>query len=179
MNTIFQACLAHILKVEGGFVDNPRDPGGATNFGITLQTLADYSGLPSLPISVVKNLTQQQAEKIYEHKYWNVMRLDRVRSKNLCLVLFDQGVNGGPVTAIKMLQEVLNESFGEKLTVDGVIGNKTDVAIATASEEKLLRKLIQKAQLRYITICVNNPSQLEFLRGWFKRTVVLQDATMI
>lgn len=174
---IFDACLNHVLEREGGFVNHPLDNGGPTNFGITLQTLADYSGLPSLPIEAIKNLTREHAARIYEFKFWNTMKLDRVRSQNLCLILFDQGVNCGPVTAIKMLQEVLNESFSENLLVDGDLGNKTDVAIATAHEARLCRKLIQKAQSRYAALCVKNPAQLVFLGGWLNRTFALQDAT--
>lgn len=177
MNPIFERCLAHVLKTEGGYVDHPEDKGGPTNFGITIQTLRDYSGLPSIPTSMIKSLTLEHATRIYEQKYWNTMRLDRVRSERLCLVLFDQGVNAGPVTAVQMLQQVLNEHFAEKLTVDGVIGNRTDAAIATAPENRLIRKFLQQAQDRYATICVKNPSQIVFLKGWLNRTHALQDAT--
>jgi len=177
MSAIFEACLSHVLKMEGGYVDHPLDRGGPTKYGITLQALRDYNGLPSIPASVIKDLTLEQASKIYEHRYWNTMRLDRVRSAKLALVLFDQGVNCGPNTAIRMLQEVLNEDFAENLVVDGVLGNRTDVAVATASESKLLRKLIQKAQDRYVSICVKKPDQLVFLAGWLNRTHALQDAT--
>jgi len=177
MNPCLEHCLHHIFKIEGGFVDNPADRGGPTKFGITLKTFADYSGLPSLPASAIQNLTAEHAARIYEFKYWNTMKLDRVRSPKVALILFDQGVNGGPKTAIKMLQEVLNESFGESLLVDGELGNKTDVAIATAPDARLCRKLIQKAQARYVSLAVKDASQLVFLKGWLNRTFALQDAT--
>lgn len=178
MTSIFQICLEYILKVEGGYTDHPLDRGGPTNFGITLQTLADYNGLPSTPVSAIKELTQEQASKIYELKYWNTMRLDRVHSKKVCMILFDQGVIAGPVTAIKMLQEVLNECFQEELEIDGVLGNHTDVAIATANETRLCRKLIQKALRRYVSLCEKNPGQLVFLKGWMNRTFALQEAVV-
>ncbi len=178
MNTILEACLRHIFKIEGEYIDHPMDRGGPTKFGITLKTFADYSGLPSLPVSAIQNLTAEHAARIYEFKYWNTMRLDRVRSQKLALILFDQGVNGGPRTAIKMLQEVLNESFGEKLKVDGDLGNKTDAAVAKVADSvRLCRKLIQKAQVRYVNLAIADPSQMVFLKGWLNRTFTLQDIT--
>lgn len=175
MTPIFEACLSHVLKSEGGYSNHPADRGGPTNFGITQEVLASYRGRPASPDDV-KNLTRDEAAKIYELRYWNVMNLHRIRSKKIALILFDQGVNGGPATAIKMLQTVLNESFGERLAVDGILGNKTDVAVATAPEAQLCRKLIRAAQLRYADICVKNPTQLVFLKGWLNRTYALQDA---
>lgn len=177
MTTIFDSCLSHTLKIEGEeFVNHPVDRGGATKFGITKATLSSYRGV-EVSDKDVFDLTLEEAAKIYELRYWNTMRLDRVRSKDVALILFDQGVNAGPTTAVKLLQKVLNESFREKLLVDGVLGNKTDVAIATAPEAKLCRKLIQAAQLRYVDICVSNPSQLVFLKGWLNRTFFLQEQT--
>jgi len=175
MITLFEGCLNHVLKSEGGYVDNPLDHGGPTNFGITIETLSAYRGV-ACSAEDVKALTKNEAAKIYELKYWNTMRLDRVRAQKVALILFDLGVNMGPSIAIRMLQETLNESFKEKLTVDGVLGNRTDVAISTAPETALCRKLIQKAQARYAAICVSNPSQLVFLRGWLNRTFALWDA---
>lgn len=174
----FEACLTHILKSEGGFVDHPMDKGGPTKFGITLQTLADYSGLPLIHKSAIETLTIENASKIYEIRYWNTMNLGRIASKKVCLIVFDQGVNAGPVTAVKMLQEVLNESFNCKLKIDGDLGNKTDAAISTADEALLCRRLIQKAQARYISICVANPDQLVFIKGWLNRTFALWEAVI-
>lgn len=168
-------CLDHIFRAEGGFVDHPSDRGGPTNFGITLGTLiASRQGAQVVP-SDIKNLTRQEAAKIYEARYWNTMRLDEVRSWRLAVVLFDFGVNSGPATAIKLLQTVLNDRFQEKLDLDGVIGPKTEVAIATANETRLVRHLIRAIQQRYVSICVNNPTQLAFLKGWLNRTYALQD----
>lgn len=175
MKTILEGCLEHVFAREGGFVNLPADRGGPTNFGITQDTLSAYRGVLAT-VEDVKNLTQDEAAKIYELRYWNTMRLDRIQRQRIALILFGLGVNMGPAAAIRLLQMTLNEHFREKLSVDGVLGNHTDVAISTAPEAKLCRKLIQAAQLRYAAICVSDASQLVFLKGWLNRTFALQDA---
>ena len=173
--TNFEFCLEYIFKIEGGFVNHISDRGGATNFGITAKTLADYRGVEKCSQDDVLKITKNDAAKIYELKYWNTMRLDRIRNKKIALILFDHGVNSGPISSIKLLQEVLNDSFGESLLVDGVLGNKTDASISKSDGSRLCRKLIQKIQTRYVAICQKNPEQLVFLMGWLNRTFWLTD----
>lgn len=175
IQTFFEGCLDFTLAREGGYSNRAADKGGPTNFGITQAALSDYRGVPC-SADDVKNLTRDEAEKIYELKYWNVMRLDRIRNAKIALILFDFGVNAGPATSIRLLQSVLNESFSEKLAVDGVLGNSTDVCVATANPAKLTRKLIQGIQKHYVNICLRNPSQMEFLAGWMNRSFALSDA---
>ncbi len=177
MKTFLEGCIEYIFAREGGFTNNPADNGGATNLGITLKVLSEYRGI-LCTVDDIKNLTKEEAAKIYELRYWNTMRLDRVRQQRIALILFDLGVNMGPAAAIKLLQSVLNESFAEKIELDGVLGNLTDVAISTAPEARLCRKLIQAAQIRYVEICVKKPAQLVFLRGWLNRTFALAEATV-
>jgi len=170
----FESALVHVLKSEGGYTNHPNDKGGPTNWGITQ---ADYSSFLGRPATAddVKAMTIEEASAIYKKKYWDAMKLERIRDREIALILFDQGVNRGTKTAIKNLQTVLNESFGEKLEVDGVLGNRTDVAIATAPKRTLCRKLLQNAVENYCRICIKNPSQLVFLLGWINRVDKLAD----
>ena len=115
----------YILKVEGGFADNPKDPGGRTNFGITAATLASArarlkdAGLPE----DVKDLTKEQALAIYEKFYWKPAGCDHI-PRPVDLALFDGCVNCGVRQGVKFLQEALN-MLGENLAVDGIFGQKT------------------------------------------------------
>ncbi len=175
MNASFDTCLTHVLKIEGGFVDRPDDKGGPTKWGITQRTLSDWRGTPAQRSDVL-NLTMSETREIYAGLYWDVMKLDQVRSGKLALILFDQGVNHGPQDAMRMLQKVLVDSFGERIVPDGVFGPKTEVAIATANEARLCRKLLQAAQLRYVQFVEKKPGQLVFLEGWLNRTFALWEA---
>lgn len=175
MQSNFDKCLEHVLKREGGFINRPADRGGATNYGITKATLSDFRGYPVSDKDVF-DLTREEAEEIYRIKYWAPMKLETLRYFNVQLILFDQGVNRGPVSVIRMLQEVLNINFAEKLAVDGFVGPRTEVAVATAATQSLCRKLIQFSQRHYCQLVIKDPTQAEFLMGWMNRTFALQDA---
>lgn len=175
MTPLFEACLTYILKIEGGFVNRPEDKGGPTNFGITQATLSAYRGKP-VSVDDVKNLTQPEASSIYEKNFWDAMNLDRVKSQKVALFLFDQGVNAGPQTAVRMLQQALSESFALKLVTDGELGEATEAAMALAPEDHLCKALIRQAVNRYVDLCIAHPVQLVFLKGWLARAFNLQYA---
>lgn len=107
----FDACLAFTLKYEGGFVDHPSDPGGATNMGITIGTLSAWRGR-KVSKADVRALTKGEAATIYRKRYWDAVRGD-VRPAGLDLVLFDYGVNSGPAAALKQLDRVSGNSVRE------------------------------------------------------------------
>ncbi len=73
----FDRALALVLDLEGGFVDHPRDPGGATNLGITRATLAKARGRP-VSVVDVKALTRAEAGTIYRRLYWNAVKADEL-----------------------------------------------------------------------------------------------------
>jgi lysozyme family protein len=72
----FDTCLAFTLKEEGGYSDDPADPGGATNMGITLATYRQWSDNPSLGALQVQDLSERTARAIYRSLYWNPLRAD-------------------------------------------------------------------------------------------------------
>ncbi|MDB5649353.1 MAG: hypothetical protein JWL62_873 [Hyphomicrobiales bacterium] len=102
---IFEECLALTLAQEGGYVDHSRDPGGATNFGITRATLAAARGRPATKADVAA-LTRAEAAAIYRASYWNAVRGDDLPA-GIDAALFDYAVNSGAGTAIRALQRVL------------------------------------------------------------------------
>lgn len=110
-----------ILASEGGFSDHPADPGGATNFGITQQTLAGWRGRPANRHDV-KALSKTEALSILKAQYWDAIRGDELPA-GLDYALFDYAVNSGPARAVKDLQRIL------EIEADGILGGATLAAI--------------------------------------------------
>lgn len=129
MSTNFDAALEHVLQFEGGYVDHPSDPGGATNMGITIGTLADWRGTP-VTKDDVRNLTLQEAGQIYKARYWDVCRCGEM-PKGIAFMLFDSAVNHGPHRAIIFLQQAAG------VADDGIIGPQTLGAVNGADAEQL------------------------------------------
>jgi len=107
----FDAFFPTMLKHEGGFVNDPVDPGGATNKGVTTGTFQScakqYLGIePTL--ENLKALTDAQAGKIYKPLYWDKVRGDEIEPQELANIVFDFQVNAG-ANASKLLQRVLND----------------------------------------------------------------------
>lgn len=123
-----------ILKAEGGFVNDPDDPGGPANHGITLNTLKrlghDLNQDGRVDIADLKQLSTTQAVQIFIKDYFNKPQLDQLPHM-LHAPVFDMYVNAGS-HAIKMLQRTLM-LFDMEITVDGVIGPITIAATQTAA----------------------------------------------
>jgi len=122
----FAACLAEVLRQEGGFANHPLDPGGATNMGITRKTLAQWRGVSpwwELAVDDVKALAPADVEPIYRSLYWDRCAADAL-PPGLDLALFDYAVNSGPGRAIKALQAQVGA------VADGFVGPLTLRAVA-------------------------------------------------
>ena len=117
MKSNFEPCLELVLDHEGLWSDDPRDPGGATMQGITLNTYSEYLGRDATK-DELRNIPNNHKEDIYRRKYWNLCWCDDLPS-GLDMVVFDMAVHSGPGRAIKILQSIV----GTK--VDGAIGPKT------------------------------------------------------
>jgi lysozyme family protein len=99
----FAACLAEVLRHEGGYVDDPRDPGGATNLGLTLTTFSRALGRPA-SVAELKAVTPQAAAPIYQRLYWRPAGCDGLAA-GLDLMAFDAAVNMGVGEARRLLSE--------------------------------------------------------------------------
>ncbi len=166
----FARCLDHVLEQEGGYVDHPNDPGGATKFGITHKTLARWRKVSpwwKLPKAEIKALGRPEAGQIYRSAYWT-----RVRGADLPpgldLALFDYAVNSGPIRAIKALQRLLG------VKADGFIGPLTLTAIRGRRASDLIAALCD-ARLGFLkrlaTFAV-------FGRGWSRRVSTIRSAAL-
>jgi len=129
----WQICLTAIFNEEGGFADNPGDPGGATNMGITRATLAAWRDKPVSREDVMM-LERAEAARLYREHFWDAIGGDDL-ADGLDLALFDDAVNSGPRAAIRDLQRAL------QVAEDGVIGPKTRAAIAAQSVPYLIAAL--------------------------------------
>lgn len=135
--TNFAPALTAVLAHEGGYVDHPVDPGGATNLGITRKTLARWrkvSPFTSLPKSEVKALTKATVAPIYRAFYWDEVRGDDLPS-GLDYAVFDYAVNSGPGRAAMALQRLVD------VADDGEIGPLTLAAIAQCKPSDLINAL--------------------------------------
>ncbi|MEM8956584.1 MAG: glycoside hydrolase family 108 protein [Pseudomonadota bacterium] len=162
----FAACMAVVLEHEGGYVDHPDDPGGATNLGITHLTLADWRGKP-VSKSDVRALERTEAEEIYRARYWNALNCDGL-PPGVDLVLFDFGVNAGPARAARMLQRIVGA------TVDGQIGPKTLAATARHAPDSLIERFSDDRLASYRRL----KHWGSFGRGWTRRTEETRDAAL-
>ena len=164
----FADCLAELLRQEGGYVDNPADPGGATNLGITLATLSDWRGRP-VTKQEVRDLTKSEAGAIYRARYWNVVRADSL-PPGLDLAVFDFAVNSGPARAVKTLQAVVGAAQ------DGAVGPITLAAIARASGTVKIITELSDARMRYLR---SLPTWESFGRGWTRRVEEVKAAAVL
>jgi lysozyme family protein len=168
--TTLDDMLDDILRREGGFVNDADDLGGATNFGITIATLAAYRGTDA-SVEDVRNLSRNEARAIYEKQYLKGPKLDRLPSA-LQPFLFDSAVNHGPGSAVKFLQRALNKHFESGLEIDGGNGPKTRAATEAAfaqAGDLLIPAMVSERLNHYINWVNEKPSQKKFLLGWMRR----------
>lgn len=141
----FSRALSHVLEYEGGYVDHPSDPGGATNMGITRQTLFEWRGQP-VSKEDVRRLTRKEAGDIYKARYWDKVQGDEW-PEGIAFMLFDAAVNHGPARAVIFAQEAV------RVSADGVLGPITKRALLNAEIrdtmiEMAARRMAFYAQIR-------------------------------
>jgi len=128
-----ESIATEIVRREGGYVNDPDDPGGATNFGVTIHTMqrlgVDLTGDGKVDISDVKTLSREQAVAIYVRHYFEAPRIDLLPAP-LQASVFDMQVNAGG-NAVRILQRLM-AFFGSALKDDGVIGPQTAKAVEAA-----------------------------------------------
>lgn len=168
-NGVFAKLLAHVLEMEGGFSDDPYDPGGPTNRGVTLEVYANFKGQtidagsrPRL-IAELKSIPDAVVEAIYSRRYYDPAHC-ALFTAPLALMHFDAAVNHGVGAAIRMLQQAVN------VTVDGEIGPETLSAIDGRRLIDLVDDYAEIRRTRYRAL----PHFWRFGRGWLKRV----DATL-
>ena len=153
----FAASLSAVLKHEGGYVDHPSDPGGATNLGITRATLATWRGR-AVSKAEVKALTKAEAGKIYKAKFWDTVGGDALPA-GLDFAVFDYSVNSGPSRSARALQAVVG------VRQDGKIGPLTLANVNTKDPKALISAFCK----RRMSFLERLKTFRVFGRGWTRR----------
>lgn len=157
MNANFNRALAAVLRHEGGFSDHPRDPGGATNKGVTLDTYRRMVN-PSGTVDDLKAISQEQVATVYREGYWDVVKAADLPG-GIDYALFDYAVNSGPARAVKALQSVL------RVAEDGIVGPVTLAAARAAHPIDTIKKLSDQ-RLNFLR---GLPTWSTFGKGWQRR----------
>lgn len=159
----FDIFIEEVLKNEGGYVNDKNDPGGETKYGISKK---------SFPNINIKELTKDDAKKIYKERYWNDL-YDEIPNKFFAFKLFDLGINIGVKRVIKILQQTLNEYgrkdiFIEPLIVDGIFGKKTLKAVID-NANIIENRFYASIEIFYRNLVEHNIKLKKFLKGWLNR----------
>lgn len=156
----FTRCLHEVLHMEGGYSDDPRDPGGMTNLGITRAELADVRRVPvaSITEDMMKALTLDEASGIYQSRYWNALRCEDV-PLGVDMMIFHFGVNAGNGASARVLQTLVG------CLADGIVGRQTVIATCRTDAAKLIDDLAA-AQLDHYRTLEKFPT---FGAGWVSR----------
>ena len=161
--------IATVLKYESGFVNDPADAGGATNWGITRATLTAWRKRP-VTVAEVEALTKNEAFSIYLGRYIIRPGFDRIADLRLRHLAVDSGVQHGPPRVVKWLQELL------KVTVDGKLGPKTAAAVNGEDAGRLFNRLLARRIRFYGGLISANRSQAVFAKGWLNRVTSFLDS---
>lgn len=170
----FAACLSAVLKQEGGYADDPRDPGGATNLGITRRTLAAWRQVSpwiDLPKAAVQALTPADAAPIYRQLYWQPVRGAEL-PPGLDLAMFDYAVHSGPKRATTSLQTIIGA------TADGIFGPQTLAALRGRVAAAGVAGLIVALCDGRVTFLQRLAASAVFGRGWSNRVAAIRAAAL-
>jgi lysozyme family protein len=155
----FFKAIDYVLANEGGYVNNPADPGGETNFGISKR---------AYPHLDIKSLTREDAATIYQRDYW---KFDELASQRVATKLFDACVNMGPTQAVRLLQISLSGIQAGPIIADGKFGAETVAHVNAADEEKLMDEFKARLAKFYAVDQVQREGGAAFLLGWLRRAV--------
>ena len=155
----FLACFAETESFEGGYVDNPHDPGGATLKGVTQAVYSAWLAHHGRPDAAVRGASDADIQAIYRAEFWDAVRGDDLYP-GLDLVMVDFGWGSGPVTAIKFLQRQLG------IDDDGRFGALTLAALKPRENSTALIEALCAARLAFFQ---RLPTWRYFGTGWTRR----------
>lgn len=176
----FQKAVKTVLLHEGKLVDNKSDPGGMTNFGISLRFLEETGHLTSngwkdgdinhdgkIDWKDVNAMTEDKATQFYFEYFWKPNGYGKIESQEIATKIFDLAVNMGSYVANKVAQRAVRASIGLRLEEDGIIGLKTIAAFNMCKPEILMAALKAEAAGYYRAIRYSGANN--FSEGWLRR----------
>jgi lysozyme family protein len=168
----YREALRLILRFEGGYVNDPDDPGGETNKGVTKKVYDEYRKSEGLPLRSVRDITDEEVADIYRKSYWIEGKCDKVGAVRLAIVHFDACVNAGIKQAAKLLQRTVGA------TDDGAIGSGTLSKVAAKIEKDgdlaTAKECLNKRRDFYNSLVKQKPVLQKFLKGWLNRVATLE-----
>lgn len=178
----FKAAIQTVLLHEGGFANNPADPGGATNFGISLRFLVqqgmidldgdgfhdfDFDRDGDVDIDDIRAMPKDAAVELYHREWWQKFKYD-VLPAEVAAKTFDLAVNMGASQAHKLLQRACR-SCGENILDDGLIGPVTRRTLFDLDQWGVITAFRSEAAGFYRGLVIAKPSFVEFRDGWLNR----------
>jgi lysozyme family protein len=154
----FPAALAATLVYEGGWSDHPKDPGGATMKGITLERYRAWERNPAVTKAQLRNISDEKVKAIYKAGYWDLVLGDELPG-GLDFVMFDWAVNSGSARAVKALQRSLG------IRVDGVMGPMALAAVRALNSNQV-EDLIEDICNRRVAFIRSLSTYSTFGKGW-------------
>ena len=175
----YKEAVRKVMKSEGGYVNDPDDPGGETYIGVTRVNYTNWEGCPIIDMirqesvgegDFKKNLKDsseltEMVEKFYKTYYWDTIKGDDIDNQNIAECIFDFGVNVGVDASSKIAQVVVESK------PDGIIGNNTLDAISKSDPDEFLMSFTCLRIARYAGICKRRPISEKYLLGWINRSL--------
>lgn len=171
----FNKALPLILAREGGYVNDPDDPGGETYKGIARKKQPEWVGWiiidtmkkqPNFQVIVDSNQNlQSEIHRFYKAVFWDKVGGDRINDQDVAHSIFDFAVNAGVSTSVGLAQQVVGSSC------DGVIGPQTIQAINAFAPDHFLAAFVVEKCRKYIAICKKRPDSRKYFFGWIDRAV--------
>lgn len=162
----FEQCLALVLKAEGGYVDNPHDPGGMTNLGVTKATWEAWVGHEIDEVEM-RSLTPNDVLPLYESQYWIKSRCDEL-PLGVDYCVFDAAVNLNVSQSIKIIQRALN------VTDDGIIGLQTIQAATQCDPAELIEQFSEE----HLQLLQTKKTWATFAKGFQNRVDFVKQSAL-
>ena len=179
--SVFDKAVQVVLVHEGGLVDNKKDPGGVTNFGVSLRYVLDavkrdghlsaffdfdHSGIVNA--DDIRKMTRDDAVRVYKTMWWDAQHYERLVDQQVATKVFDSAVNMGPSMAHKLAQRATND-LGYKLVEDGNLGPLSCNAINACSAREWLLTYCMRLRGFYDDLVKQHPDFAGFIDGWHRR----------
>jgi len=176
----FERAIPTVLYHEGRYVDHPCDPGGATNFGISLRFLMQTGDLNCdgwrdgdinqdgvINAEDIKALSEERATELYRIYFWIKNNYGEIEDQAIATKIFDLAVNMGSYSANKVAQQAVRAASGLSLATDGIMGSQTFRGINYCKPNLLMVALKSEAAGYYRSIRYNGSK--DFIKGWLNR----------
>lgn len=176
----FEKAHLKLAILEGGWAHHKSDPGGATNYGISIRFLkllgdsdgdgwldGDLDRDGDVDIDDVRNMTPEQAKQLYNDNFWNRYKYSLIEDQRLADKLLCLSVHTGPGRAHRILQEAL--SVNAEIKIDGIIGPNTRTIANSIDPQWTRIEIAQKAAKFYRSLEAANADLGTFIKGWLNR----------